>query len=228
MRSKLREKAIALRRRELSYGEIKRQLGVPKSTLSYWLRDFPLDEHRIRELRQRGWRRGEAGREKFRATMRLKREHKEEKIYHREQLKLAGLSRNSLYIAGLMLYLAEGGKTNRARVSFANTDVRIIRFFVYWLHKFFSIPREHVRAQLHLYANMNIPSEEKYWLDQLGFERGQLYKTQVRSLRPESFSYQDTSRHGTCSIFLPNTATMTRISMAIRAFLDIYMPNPRH
>ena len=45
MNSLLRQKAIELRKyKELSYSEIRKRLGVPKSTLSYWLADFPLDE----------------------------------------------------------------------------------------------------------------------------------------------------------------------------------------
>lgn len=51
MHSQLREQVIELRmEKNLSYGEIRKRLGVPKSTLSYWLREFPLSEERIKEL----------------------------------------------------------------------------------------------------------------------------------------------------------------------------------
>jgi len=56
MNSQLREQVINLRiKEELSYAEIRKRLGVPKSTLSYWLRGFPLSEERIKELREKGW-----------------------------------------------------------------------------------------------------------------------------------------------------------------------------
>ena len=55
MDSQLREQAINLRIKEnLSYTQIRKRLGVPKSTLSYWLRGFPLSEERILELRRQG------------------------------------------------------------------------------------------------------------------------------------------------------------------------------
>ncbi len=38
----MRSKAIKLRRKGLSYGEIKRKTGIAKSTLSYWLKIVPL------------------------------------------------------------------------------------------------------------------------------------------------------------------------------------------
>ncbi|MBI2639917.1 MAG: helix-turn-helix transcriptional regulator [Candidatus Sungbacteria bacterium] len=41
MKSELREQAVSLRiEEEMSYGEIRKRLGVPKSTLSYWLREY--------------------------------------------------------------------------------------------------------------------------------------------------------------------------------------------
>ena len=56
MNSQLREKAINLRlKEELSYSEIQKRLHVSKSTLSYWLKDYPLTEEKILELRRKGW-----------------------------------------------------------------------------------------------------------------------------------------------------------------------------
>jgi len=49
-----REKAIALRKQEMSYSQIKKVLGVSKSTLSYWLKDFPLSKERVEELQRKG------------------------------------------------------------------------------------------------------------------------------------------------------------------------------
>jgi len=37
-----KEKALALRKQEMSYSQIKSILGISKSTLSSWLRDYPL------------------------------------------------------------------------------------------------------------------------------------------------------------------------------------------
>ncbi len=47
---KEREKAIELRKKGMSYSQIREKLGTPKSTLSNWLKDHPLSKERIREL----------------------------------------------------------------------------------------------------------------------------------------------------------------------------------
>jgi len=62
-----REKAIALRKeRQMSYSQIKKILKVSKSTLSLWLRNYPLPEEKIKELQKKGWERSEAAIERFR------------------------------------------------------------------------------------------------------------------------------------------------------------------
>ena len=46
-----KQKAIAMRKKGMSYSQIKDKIKVSKSTLSGWLSDMPLSEKRIRELR---------------------------------------------------------------------------------------------------------------------------------------------------------------------------------
>ena len=41
-----------------------------------------------------------------------------------------------------MLYLGEGDKKNYNRISLANTDPEIIKFFIKWMVDFFDIIRE--------------------------------------------------------------------------------------
>src|SRR3989338_4494728 len=123
MRAADREKAVRMRTdQQMGYGMISKELGVPKSTLSYWLKDLPLSAERVLELRREAWGRGEASRELFRQTMRKKRELRDEQVYREQKKKLGVLSRQSLFVAGLMLYLAEGGKKDRYVVAISNTD----------------------------------------------------------------------------------------------------------
>src|SRR3989344_2242997 len=93
MKAKLRQKAIILRiENRLSYSEIQKRLKVPKSTLSYWLQEHPLREDEILKLRRQSWMRGEASRERFRNTMRMKREGLEREVYQKYRKKIANLS----------------------------------------------------------------------------------------------------------------------------------------
>lgn len=224
MNSLLREKAIKLRLKEnLSYSEIRKRLNVPKSTLSYWLREYPLSEARIKELKRKGWKKGEASREKFRLSMRKKREAKDKEVYEVYRKKFANLPNNSLLVAGLMLYLGEGDKRRYERICLANTDIKIIKFFIKWLDEFLGIRREKIRLELHLHEGMNKEKEESFWRKELGLLKKQFYKSQVRKSRKGTYSYKESFRHGTCGIYVMGVEKKRELTMAIKAFVDSYL-----
>lgn len=223
MRTEDRQKAVELRIKDrLGYGVIAKRLNVPKSTLSYWLKDLPLSEDRILELRREAWSRGIAGRELFRKTMREKRDARDKKLYEKQRKRFIHISTQSLFVAGLMLYLAEGTKKNDYSIGIANTDSRLIKFFIWWLRRFLKIPKSKVRMQLHLYETMDISGEKRYWLKETGLTVGQLYKDQVRKVRPGSFTYPESFRHGTCQIYVHGRKYKSELSLSIKAFLDTY------
>ncbi len=223
MRTKLRQKAIDLRvKKQLSYSEIKRKLGISKSTLSYWLQEYPLTTEKILELRRKGWKKGEASREKYRLTMQKKREVIDDAVYKRYlSFFREKTTVDMLYMAGLMLYWGEGDKRNKYRLVMANTDPLLLRFFIAWAVRFLDVRRKDFRVQLHLYENMIIPDEEKFWRHSIELPTSQFYKTQVRKVSPNTYSYKGSLRRGTCSIFLLGAEKKREVMMAIKAFLDI-------
>ncbi len=151
---------------QLGYATIAKELKVAKSTVSRWLKDIPLSEARIRELRRCNWSKGEASRELFRQTMRKKREARDAATYETQRKNLGELSRQALFVAGLMLYLAEGDKKDDYHIGLANTDPQVISFFIWWLGEFLELPKRDLKIQLHLYESMNIAKEKSFWRKQ--------------------------------------------------------------
>lgn len=224
MKTKLREKAINLRlKKRFSYGQIRKIVPVAKSTLSYWLRELPLSEREIHNLRVQNGKLDNAGREKFRATMQKKRETDFIKVYSKYKKGLANLSKDAFLVAGLMLYLGEGDKKNRNKIALVNTDIRVIKFFVKWLIEYLNVSIENIRVELQLYENMNIEREMIFWQKGLKISRKQFYKPYIHKLRKSSFSYRESYRHGTCGIHLPGTERKTTLMAMLQAFLDNYM-----
>jgi len=223
MKSAEHDKAIELRRvHKMGYGEIAKRVKVSKSTLSRWLADMPLSDERVLELRRAAWSRGEAKRERFRQTMRAKRDKRENEIYLKQKKKFAKVSDQEMFIAGLMLYAAEGDKKSVSDIAFTNTDPILILFFARWIVRFLGFPKEKLRIQLHLHENMDVKVEELFWTHHLGLSKEQLWKSQVYPLRPNSFSYRDTARHGTCKLYVGSVPKKDEIRLSIRAFFDTY------
>jgi transposase-like protein len=220
MRHELKQRAVQMRmEKEMSYNAIRKELGVAKSTLHEWLKNFPLSRERILELKRTAWKKNEAKIELYRATMAEKRENRRQEIYEKYRGRFADISEESLFIAGLVLYLAEGAKTNEHAICITNTDSRVIKFFIGWLSGFWGVPKEKLRVELHLYPTMDIPREILFWKTELELEDYQFYKPQIRNFQKNSFSYRESFRHGTCSLSVCGVEKKMELMMAIKAFL---------
>lgn len=196
-RRKDKEAAIKLRKQGLSYSQIKDKLGVSKGTLSPWLSGIPLTAARIRELQF-----SEAVIEKIRATKLKKRQARLANVYDTVASHIGTLSARELFIAGFFLYWAEGGKTKPYTVTLANTDPAMIRFYLYWL-KVLKVPTEKVFVRLHLYSDMNIKNEMKFWSKALKLSESSFRKPYIKKSKFSSITFT-TFGHGTCNIVLDN------------------------
>jgi len=224
MHKELKAKAIKLRiENNLSYSAILAQIPVAKSTISEWLRHFPLSEEQILEIKKEGWKKGEISRERFRETMRKKREERMKKIYNACFARISKIPKDAFFVAGLMLYLGEGGKTVYSKIALANTDPKIIRFFIKWLIEFLNIPKSGLKAQLHLYPTMDIEKEKEFWKNTLGLKNEQFYKPYISKILRSSFTYRDSFRHGTCSVYFGSVEKKSELMASIQAFVDLYL-----
>ncbi len=224
MNAQLKEEAIKLRiEQKLGYSSIAKLVSVSKSTLSGWLKNYPLSDERIRELRTANLKNNEAKIESYIRSKRLIRERKFGKNYEKHLDTFKKVSKQSRFVAGLMLYLAEGSKKDDYHISIANTDPSIIRFFMKWMQEFMGVSSSSFKFQLHLYPNMDIKAEAKFWASILGISNKQFYKHQIRKLQKGSFTYRESFRHGTCQIYFSNSEKKRELMSAIKAFIDSFL-----
>jgi hypothetical protein len=152
-------RARDLRAQGWTLGEICDELGVSKASASLWCRDVEIDQA---ELQRRRTVRGLAARQ--RPPNRLQRA-KQEEI---ERLRLEGrrrigvLTEREFLVAGLALYAGEGAKRD-GFVLFANSDPRMILFFVTWLRHFFPVDESRLRMRLYLHQGLDLEGAVKFW-----------------------------------------------------------------
>ncbi len=159
-----KEKAIELRRLGKSYKDIRRETGVPLSTLSDW---FKHEEWSI-EIRNRlGREQSLAFPKKLQSVIKANKA-RWAKIHqdYRDQAKqeFATLKDNPLFIAGLMLYWGEGDKgLKSSQVKLANTDPTMIRIFYSFLKDVIAIPPEKIHIWLLLYPDLLDCVQKNFW-----------------------------------------------------------------
>ena len=166
----LRARALSLRKQGKSIRNIESTLGIPRSTLSGWLRDVPLTKPQLRAL------------EKQRASSLVSARIKASEVHRaRKQTRIRTVktavdmsypdihqsSAETIEIALAMLYLGEGAKTN-SRLGLGSSDAMIMRFYVRALERLYSISPSQLRVDLHLRDDQDEIIAKKYWSRAIG------------------------------------------------------------
>jgi len=159
---KEKHKALALRKKGYSYGEILKQLDVSKDTISRWCRDVKLTKSQKLRLYKK----------KYSGSLRgciigAKKKQKEREELTRKLIKegikeIGSLSKRDRFITGVAMYYGEGSKTDGS-VSFTNTDPEAIKFMVNWLREFCDFSEERLRGSLYIHDDLDKVKAEKYW-----------------------------------------------------------------
>ncbi|MFA6076974.1 MAG: helix-turn-helix domain-containing protein [Candidatus Paceibacterota bacterium] len=213
-----KQKALAMRQKGMSYSQIKEKLGISKSTLSGWLYNMPLSEKRIRELRDFSPIRIE----KYRNTMRAKREAKNKTAYQNIAKRIGKISEREFLIAGLFLYWAEGSKTKTFSTALTNTNPKMLILFIRWL-KFFGVPRSKLKVHLHLYSDMNIKKQINFWSKTLNIPISQFRKPYIKKTTLSSITYTNGFGQGTCSVIVEDGLVSAQVLMGIQYIQDVLL-----
>lgn len=218
--AKFKEKEEALRLRKLnkSYREIRETVKVSKSSLSLWLKDYPLPLAKVRELRD--W--SERRIERYRETRRKNREAFLNIIYKKEKKILFPFSTRDLFIAGLFLYWGEGGKTQPTQLCLSNTNPAVLKMFIHWLIRVHRVEPSKIRIKLHLYQDMDVEKETKFWSRELKISSSQFTKPYIKNSTLSSLTYKNGFGHGTCNVMISDAILGKKTMMGLKAIEDRY------
>jgi len=128
------------------------------------------------------------------------------------------------FIAGLMLYWAEGTKHQGASVS--NSDPRLIRFMMKWFRRYYEISPIEFSIHLHLHTGQNENKMKRYWSDMTKVPLDNFHKSFVK---PEGSGYRKNHLYnGTVKLRVKrkgSTYTLFEILGSLAAFLHASIGN---
>jgi transcriptional regulator with XRE-family HTH domain len=215
MKTAERDHARQLRRDEgLPIKEIARRVGVSVSSVSVWVRDIALTPEQHAEL----LRRNPAYNAQLSGTWIQAAQRRAEREACQRDGRLRARSGDASFVAGCMLYWAEGAK-KRNQLQFANSDPEMARFFVDFLRTHFGLRGDEIRITCHLYADHQDRQAEieRHWLDNLGLPDRSLRKSVVNVYS----KYSKRKRvgmlpFGTCRVVVSRTSVVQTIFGAIQ------------
>jgi len=214
MKTEEQRKARELRRQGWSVREIERRLGVSRSSVSLWVRDIHLEDDQRRRLEQKtSVGQLMAAVRKAEAARNVRREYQE------EGRRLAR-ERGASYVAGCMLYWAEGAKA-RVYVALSNSDPSLIRHFVAFLREHFSVPNDLLSIRCNLFAD-HIERQheiEQFWLTTLELPRSCLRRSIVNNYSKYSQKKRTNKLpYGTCCVKVHRTQIVQAIYGSIQEY----------
>lgn len=177
-----RRLAVLLRGQGKTYPEIQRELGtgVSKGVLSYWFQDLELTSVQRERIQEQNLRSLQISRTKALAVNREKRAQYINSIAERvggfeKALKDKEVGKIVLAI----LYITEGSRSQRAGITFGNSDPYIISLFLHLLRFCYSIDEQKLRCTVQCRADQDIAELAHFWRKITGIPANRFCKPQV-------------------------------------------------
>jgi transcriptional regulator with XRE-family HTH domain len=197
----LRERARALRtEKHLSLNEIADRLVLPKTTVYYWIVDAPLGRPR-RENSHKG-----------NLAMQAKYRRLRDEAYAQGWTEYDELVKLATFRDFVALYIAEGHKRCRNRVSIANSDDRVVVLAVSWLRR---LTTKRLAYAIQYHADQDLDELRSHWGSLLGIDGATI------TLQRKSNSGQMKHRTWRCEHgVLTVTAGDTLLRARLQAWID--------
>jgi hypothetical protein len=182
----LHQKARELRAAGRTYDEIAAELAVSKGSISLWVRDLPRPARlSYAESRRRN---AEATAAYFQ-TRRIRREAERRDVVDAAAAQIGALSDHEVLIAGAIAYWCEGAKSKPHRpcdrVTFINSDPRLILFFLRFL-AVAGVSSDRLAPRLLIHESADVEAAHQFWQDVIGLGPEQFRRPTLKRHNPKT------------------------------------------
>ena len=211
----LKEKARSLRRDPgMTIDELSERLSLSRTTIYYWVRDISIERSPATTWSEKARRKGNrAMQEKY---LRIR-----EIAYNNARISFHGWSAlDPTFRDFICMYLGEGYKRNRNKVSICNSDPVVVELAHRWLHR---LSDNRISCSLQHHADQDVEVLKGFWGNRLGVKPDSI-RVQRKSNSGSLASRTWRSRFGVLTVAVGDTALRARIDGWMhelqRAWLD--------
>jgi len=120
------------------------------------------------------------------------------------------LEEAQLFGLGIGLYWGEGTKANKNAVRLGNSDPVLIKSFMDFLVRIFSVDKSSLKFELQIFDDVDIREVERKWIEELDISEKQMYKTRVTPRRGVG-TYRKRNTNGVMTVSYGNTKLRNRL-----------------
>jgi hypothetical protein len=217
-----RKEARRLRSEGLSLNEITAKTGAAKSSVSLWVRDIELTGEQKAVLQEKnpaysGWHSTE---NRAKASQSIRHTWALRRMAYQEDGKRMARKKDANFIAGCMLYWAEGSK-NRNTLRFTNSDENMMRFFAGFLKNHFKVGDEDIGVTVRFYSSsgLSVDDVEEYWEGILGVPRRCFKKAEIDHDKRATSGQKIKYKYGICAVQVNDVSVVQKIYGAIQEYV---------
>jgi hypothetical protein len=181
----IKQQAIALRLKGMSYLEIQKLLGTPKSTLSSWLRNVQISDTALMRINKKGRQLAIEALIKRNQAQTHKAIQRSTTIQKTSSKEIGLITHRELLLLGASLYWAEGykrpivnnGKTRTYHpVSLSNSDPLLIKLFLKFLREVCKVEDSKISANIRIFEHQNASQLLQFWHKTTKIPLGKFHK----------------------------------------------------
>ena len=204
----IREKARSLRiSKRLTIDEIAERLALPRTTIFHWVRDLPVSRSSFDPSR------AAAARRRAIESTRTKHRLLREAAYNEGRHVFDALSRDPTFRDFVCLYLAEGYKRNRNRVSICNSDPAVVMLGARWINQ---LSARKVIYSVQYHEDQDLRTLQRFWSALLRIDPDRvLLQRKSNSKRLTGRHWR--SQHGVLAV----TTSDTYFRARLQAWMDL-------
>lgn len=212
----------------MSYSDIHNKINIPRSTLSFWLKEIKLTDRQENDLRRRQFEALKNGLEsrKNKILKFIK------EIDDSSAKAIKAISKKEFWLMGLALYWREGllagGENNIKRgVNFATSDRYLAKFFLRWLQEAGDIKKEEILLDIFINSRDNNKKKSaiKYWSSVTGYYESDFPRVYVypdkKKIKSRNIGHK--AENGLVRIRVKSSSVLERqIRGWIRSIINMY------
>ncbi len=212
MNVELTEKAIALRKKGLSYQKIFETLNVPKSTLSGWLRGKQWSTKIKAQLQK-----SSSAYTSSRMILLNTQKRKDlVKIYTQAEREAKNEFKEirwfPLFISGISIYWGEGDKINKYLVRVSNVDAELLQVFIKFLNTVCGVDMTRIKAYVLIYPDLKEKACLNYWSETLGLP----LENFTRCVKIQGRHKTNRLSYGVCTVYVSSAYLKKKVNVWLK------------
>ena len=172
------EQALQLRKRGFTLAEVAKLCEISKSTASKWFKNNATSRSVTKQNKKR------AGQENAKRLKLMSKTREVERAYrYKEVLRSAETEHkhyksSSLFVAGLMIYAAQGDLKNKHQIRLSGTDEKGHKIFIKFAIEYLGVQKKDIHFWILLYQGQSEEVSMKRWKAATTLPYSQFYKNQ--------------------------------------------------